>query len=67
MILSPNNNFRPRLEVLGNHRWAITVSAKPLKRLHQEDVAAGKTSTFESLKAFFDPNNLIATEGSLGS
>ena len=45
----------------------MTVSAKPLKRLHQEDVAAGKTSTFESLKAFFDPNNLIATEGSLGS
>jgi hypothetical protein len=31
-----------------------------LKRLRQEYVSTGKTSTFEALKAFLDPNNIIA-------
>ena len=41
-------------------RWAITVLGEALKQLRQEYASAGKTSTFEALKAFLDPNNSIA-------
>src|SRR5271170_3650528 len=38
----------------------MTVLVEALKRLRQEYATAGKTSTFESLKAFLDPNNSVA-------
>jgi len=38
----------------------MTVLREALKRLRQEYVTAGKTSTFETLKAFLDPNNTTA-------
>ena len=41
-------------------RWAMTVLGEALKQLRQEYATAGKTSTFEALKAFLDPNNSIA-------
>ena len=41
-------------------RWAMTVLGEALKQLRQEYASAGKTSTFEALKAFLDPNNSIA-------
>ena len=39
----------------------MTLLAEALSRLHQEYVNEGKTSTFETLKAFLDPNNSIAS------
>jgi RNA polymerase sigma factor (sigma-70 family) len=41
-------------------RWAMMVLEKALKQVPQEYVTAGKTSTFEALKASLDPNNSIA-------
>ena len=41
-------------------RWAMTVLGEALKRLRQKYATAGKTSTFEALKAFLDPNNSVA-------
>jgi RNA polymerase sigma factor (sigma-70 family) len=41
-------------------RWAMTVLREALKQLRHEYATAGKTSTFEALKAFLDPNNSIA-------
>jgi len=38
----------------------MTVLGEALKQLRQEYVSAGKTSTFEALKVFLDPNNSIA-------
>ena len=38
----------------------MTVLEEALKQLRQEYATAGKTSTFEALKAFLDPNNSIA-------
>jgi hypothetical protein len=38
-------------------RWAMTVLGEALKRLRQEYATAGKTSTFEALKVFLDPDN----------
>ena len=37
----------------------MTVLGEALKELCQEYATAGKTSTFEALKAFLDPNNSI--------
>ena len=37
----------------------MTVLGEALKQLRQEYATAGKTSTFEALKAFLDPNNSI--------
>ena len=37
-----------------------TVLGEALKQLRQEYASAGKTSTFEALKAFLDPNNSVA-------
>jgi RNA polymerase sigma factor (sigma-70 family) len=47
-------------EKMFDARWAMTVLGEALKRLRQEYASAGKTSTFEALKAFLDPNNSIA-------
>ena len=47
-------------EKMFDARWAMTVLGEALKRLRQEYANAGKTSTFEALKAFLDPNNSIA-------
>ncbi len=47
-------------EKMFDARWAMTVLGEALKQLRQEYAAAGKTSTFEALKAFLDPNNSIA-------
>ena len=38
-------------------RWAMTVLGEALKKLRQEYALAEKTSTFEALKVFLDPNN----------
>ena len=40
--------------------WAMTVLGEALKQLRQEYATAGKTSAFEALKAFLDPNKSIA-------
>jgi DNA-directed RNA polymerase specialized sigma24 family protein len=47
-------------EKIFDARWAMTVLGEALKRLRQEYATAGKTSTFEALKALLDPNNSIA-------
>ena len=47
-------------EKMFDARWAMTVLGEALKRLRQEYASTGKTSTFEALKAFLDPNNIIA-------
>ena len=47
-------------EKMFDARWAMTVLGEALKQLRQEYATAGKTSTFEALKAFLDPNNSIA-------
>jgi RNA polymerase sigma factor (sigma-70 family) len=47
-------------EKMFDARWAMTVLGEALKQLRQEYALQGKTSTFEALKAFLDPNNSIA-------
>ena len=47
-------------EKIFDARWAMTVLGEALKQLRQEYASAGKTSTFEALKAFLDPNNSVA-------
>ena len=47
-------------EKIFDARWAMTVLGEALKQLRQEYADAGKTSTFEVLKVFLDPNNNIA-------
>jgi len=47
-------------EKIFDARWAMTVLGETLKQLRQEYATAEKTSTFEALKAFLDPNNSIA-------
>src|SRR5271165_387993 len=47
-------------EKIFDARWAMTVLGEALKQLRQEYATAGKTSTFEALKAFLDPDNSIA-------
>ena len=46
-------------EKIFDARWAMTVLGEALKQLRQEYVSGGKTSTFEALKAFLDPNNSL--------
>ena len=53
--LEPAESLTP--ENIFDARWAMTVLGEVLKQLHQEYVAEGKASTFESLKAFLDPYN----------
>ena len=47
-------------EKIFDARWAMTVLGEALKRLRQEYATAGKTSTFEALKVFLDPNSSVA-------
>ena len=47
-------------EKIFDARWAMTVLGEALKQLRQEYATAGKTSTFEALKVFLDPNNSTA-------
>jgi RNA polymerase sigma factor (sigma-70 family) len=47
-------------EKIFDARWAMTVLGEALKKLSDEYAAAGKASTFEALKAFLDPNNIVA-------
>jgi len=47
-------------EKIFDARWAMTVLGEALKQLRQEYATAEKTSTFEALKVFLDPNNSIA-------
>jgi RNA polymerase sigma factor (sigma-70 family) len=47
-------------EKIFDARWAMTVLGEALKQLRQEYASQGKTSTFEALKVFLDPNNSIA-------
>jgi RNA polymerase sigma factor (sigma-70 family) len=44
-------------EKIFDARWAMTVLGEALKRLREEYATAGKTSTFEALKVFLDPDN----------
>jgi RNA polymerase sigma factor (sigma-70 family) len=46
-------------EKIFDARWAMTVLGGALKQLSQEYATAGKTSTFQALKVFLDPNNGI--------
>jgi RNA polymerase sigma factor (sigma-70 family) len=46
-------------EKIFDARWAMTVLKEALKKLGHEYATAGKTSTFEALKVFLDPNNSI--------
>ena len=47
-------------EKIFDARWAMTVLGEALKRLRQEYATAGKTSTFEALRVFLDPNRSTA-------
>jgi RNA polymerase sigma factor (sigma-70 family) len=47
-------------EKIFDARWAMTVLGEALKQLRQEYATAGKTSTFEALKGFLDPDNSTA-------
>jgi RNA polymerase sigma factor (sigma-70 family) len=47
-------------EKIFDARWAMTVLGEALKKLSDEYTTAGKASTFEALKAFLDPNNIVA-------
>jgi hypothetical protein len=51
--------FLPAEKIFDAH-WAMTVLGEALKRLRQEYATAGKTSTFEALEVFLDPNNSTA-------
>ena len=45
-------------EKIFDARWAITVLGEALKKLRHEYASTGKTSTFEALKVFLDPNSI---------
>jgi RNA polymerase sigma factor (sigma-70 family) len=47
-------------EKIFDARWAMTVLGEALKKLSEEYATAGKTSTFEALKVFLDPDNSTA-------
>jgi RNA polymerase sigma factor (sigma-70 family) len=47
-------------EIMFDARWAMTVLGEALEQLRQEYASAGKTSTFEALKAFLDPDSSAA-------
>jgi RNA polymerase sigma-70 factor (ECF subfamily) len=47
-------------EKIFDARWAMTVLGEALKRLRQEYATTGKTSTFEALRVFLDPNSSTA-------
>jgi RNA polymerase sigma factor (sigma-70 family) len=47
-------------EKIFDARWAMIVLGEALKKLREEYVAAGKASTFEALRVFLDPKNVMA-------
>src|SRR6478672_4676769 len=47
-------------EKIFDARWAMTVLGEALSTLRQEYATEGKTSIFEALNAFLDPNNSLA-------
>ncbi|MBV9297910.1 MAG: sigma-70 family RNA polymerase sigma factor [Verrucomicrobia bacterium] len=47
-------------EKMFDARWAMTLLTEALSRLQQEYANQAKTSTFELLKVFLDPNNSMA-------
>ena len=47
-------------EKIFDARWAMTVLGEALKKLSQEYASTGKTSAFEALRIFLDPNSSIA-------
>ena len=47
-------------EKMFDARWAMTLLAQALNRLHQEYATEGKTSIFETLEVFLDPANSTA-------
>jgi len=53
--LAPLDNLTP--ERIFDARWAMTLLREAMGRLSDEYTAQGKTSTFETLKAFVDPIN----------
>jgi RNA polymerase sigma factor (sigma-70 family) len=53
--LEPADFLTP--EKIFDARWAMTVLEEALKQLRQEYATAAKTSTFEALKTYLDPNN----------
>jgi RNA polymerase sigma factor (sigma-70 family) len=56
--LEPADFLTP--EKIFDARWAMTVLGEGLKQLRQEYATAGKSSTFQALKAFLDPDNSTA-------
>ena len=44
-------------EEIFDARWAMTILGEALRRLRQECASAGKTSTFEALRVFLDPED----------
>jgi RNA polymerase sigma factor (sigma-70 family) len=49
-------------EKIFDARWAMTVLGEALRRLREEYATAGKTSTFEALRVFLDPDNSTSYE-----
>ena len=47
-------------EKIYDARWAMTVLGEALRKLRQEYATAGKTSAYEALKGFLDPDNSVA-------
>jgi RNA polymerase sigma factor (sigma-70 family) len=56
--LEPADFLTP--EKIFDARWAMTVLGEALKQLRQEYATAVKSSTFQALKAFLDPDNSTA-------
>jgi RNA polymerase sigma factor (sigma-70 family) len=56
--LEPADFLTP--EKIFDARWAMTVLGEGLKQLRHEYATAGKSSTFQALKAFLDPDNSTA-------
>jgi RNA polymerase sigma factor (sigma-70 family) len=46
-------------EKIFDARWAMTLMGVTMRQLRREYADAGKTSTFEALQVFLDPNNTI--------
>jgi RNA polymerase sigma factor (sigma-70 family) len=44
-------------EEIFDARWAMTILGEALRRLRQECASGGKTSTFETLRVFLDPED----------
>ena len=47
-------------EKIFDARWAMTVLGEAMRKLSDEYAAAGKAPTFEALRIYLDPNNIVA-------